>query len=381
MESRSNVEQIAELVKKSYFKLSKSSRPTTRSNGILEGTIVASVIACDINTGSTRLISIATGVKSTPNSELKRSHGKIVHDCHAEILALRGLNAVILKQIQYLKQGQNSDLVVKSGVPGKFKWKENLELALFISKLPCGDASMRTLEESSRSDDIQYSDSDENQYLDPNIRTILRGRSNYKRRGYVRTKPGRIDSKITHSISCSDKLCARQSTSVLNALNFTLLEVPIYLKYLVVPNLTNDELEYARSSLHNRIPDKNHLLNIITCKFDFEDDLNELKEPSPLCGVKLYYTTNDTIEEQILNGLKNGYYTKPSKPIRKNAESTVSRYSLWKCFVEMCPEFKDISYQSFKKAYCNDRKLNIDKVRNVLSPDGWVYTYADDFSI
>lgn len=383
MDIDQHVEDIANLVKESYFKLSKTSRPTVRSNGIREGTIVASVIAIRNDTGNLRLISTATGVKATPNFELKRSNGKILHDCHAEILALRGLNSVILKHISFIKDGQESDLLIKSGIPGKFKWRDELKLVLFISKLPCGDASMFSLKESTAADvnqdNIHYSDSDESQYLDPSVRTILRGRSNFEKKGYVRSKPGRIDSKITFSKSCTDKLCIRQCSSVLNALTFSLLEVPIYLEYLIVPNLTKDEINYAKKSFHDRINTKDHLLDIVSCKFDFPDDLTQDNEPSPMSSIKIYYKPDDMHEEQILNGLKNGYYTKPSKPIRKNAQSIVSRYTQWSQYIQINPEFKDIPYLTLKE-YCLDRKLRIDEVKKVLSPDGWVHTY-DNFTM
>lgn len=377
-----HVKEIAELVRASYSKLSKVGQPTTRSNGVKEGTIVASVIAYNTETEKFRLIDISTGVKATPNDELKRSYGKIIHDCHAEILALRGLNSVILKHVEYIMEGQESDLLIKSDLPGKFKWRANLVLLLFISKLPCGDASMYGLKESSISNgnEVNYNDSDEAQYLDPSIKTILRGRSNFGKKGFVRSKPGRSDSKITFSKSCSDKLCIRQCTSILNALTFSLLEAPIYLEYLVVPNLTTHEINYARDSLNERIFDKEHTLSIISCNFEFPDNLTFGREPSPMSSVKLYYRPHDTHEEHILNGLKNGYYTKSSKPIRKNAESIVSRYSQWTQFIKLNPQFKNMPYMTYKQTQLKDRKYKINEIRKTLSPEGWVHTH-DDFTI
>ena len=134
-------DKISDLAFSYYEKLKPSAKPVIRSNGVKEWNVLACVIAIGPDQGL-RLVSLATGVKSTPNDELKRSNGRILHDCHAEILALRGFNMVLLKQIQMLvdpKAAVVPDLVSPSSdEDGKFKLGDDWSFALYISRIPCG---------------------------------------------------------------------------------------------------------------------------------------------------------------------------------------------------------------------------------------------------
>ena len=223
-------DRVAKIVQEEYNKLKPSSKPVLRSNGVKEWTVLASTLLLDSNTGNLKMISLSTGVKALPDKELSRSGGKMIHDCHAEILALRGFNTVLLKDIDNMNQNlRQSDLLEISDANGKYHLRAKWKLILYISRLPCGDASMRTLSNSSPTSSSLKSidDSDEFQYIDPNIPTILRGRLNFSRNGVVRTKPGRLDSLTTLSKSCSDKLCLRQVTSILNCMTWSLLDLSL----------------------------------------------------------------------------------------------------------------------------------------------------------
>lgn len=65
------------------------------------------------------------------------NNGKAVFDCHAEVLARRGLQAFLYKQIEMASKGIES-LVHK--VDKKFHLREGVSFHLFVSKVPCGDA-------------------------------------------------------------------------------------------------------------------------------------------------------------------------------------------------------------------------------------------------
>lgn len=380
---------IHEVVEKAYKGLSPVCKPVLRSNNIKEWTVLAAVVAVnkDSNKEAFRLISMATGVKSTPNDDLKRSQGKILHDCHAEILAMRGMNRVLLEHVKKLKSSGalETDLIVKSSSNETYQLKPVWKLALYISALPCGDASMYPLSKDEfprgeNNQEICIRDDDSIQFVKDGNTTTLRGRMNYRRLGVTRTKPGRIDSIITLSKSCSDKLCLKQATSVLNAINWSLISPPIFLDYLVVPSkdyCCNDLTE----SFHNRLNTTFSVpLEILTCSKSFVDEKrHNNQEPSPMSSIKLFFDLPYLlpVEQAILNGLKNGFYTRGTKPLRKNCESIVSRYSQWKYFRTFGPDKTKQTYLEFKKSQCGRRKM-IDEVKKLLSPDGWISTMEDD---
>lgn len=104
----------------------KSGKPVVRSNGVEEWTVLASVVA--ITNNNIMPITLATGVKTLPDKVRSYSNGLMVHDMHAEILALRLFNYYLLEK--------DCPLVEHSGL------KHDVKLALFISEPPCGDASM-----------------------------------------------------------------------------------------------------------------------------------------------------------------------------------------------------------------------------------------------
>ena len=60
-----------------------------------------------------------------------------------------------------------------------------------------------------------------------------RGRNNYHCHGVLRTKPGRADSPMTASMSCSDKIAAWNVLGVQGALG-SLLFMPLYVDSIVI---------------------------------------------------------------------------------------------------------------------------------------------------
>ena len=385
-------DRIAKLFEDEYLKLSSACKPVIRSNGSKEWTVLSGIVAIDHLSvdKKLRLVSIGTGVKALPDATLERSHGRMVHDCHAEILALRGFNTVLLEHMNYMvtEQCGETDLIERTTAGVcilKSKWK----LALYISTLPCGDASMKDLQtynntDTNRKQELTFEENTEIQWIDQKIRSILRGRFNYDRLGVVRTKPGRYDSQITFSKSCSDKLCIKQVTSILNSLTWSLMAQPVFLDYLVIPNLAVDRCQGVHHSFRDRLgrlPQKS--LELLECNVPFFDNKSsKSEEPSSMSSVKLFLDLPERkcTEQAILNGLKNGFYTKGNKPLRKNCESAVSRLAQWKIYVNIRPDAKQQTYLEFK-AGLSERNRIIQEVKKVLSPDGWISTRNDDCHI
>ncbi|CCD26891.1 tRNA-specific adenosine deaminase NDAI_0I03230 [Naumovozyma dairenensis CBS 421] len=375
-------DRIADLLQQKYDTLKSSSKPVARSNGIKEWTVFAGIVAINTDTNDLRVISLATGVKALPNKELERSGGKMLHDGHAEIVALRGFNTVILQQIYQLKNGEETDLVIHSKDSEYYSFKSNLKIALYISQLPCGDISMRMLKERDIApEELAIKDEDSIQYINQDNKTILRGRLNFNKKGYVRTKPGRLDSQLTKSKSCSDKLCMKQYTSILNCLTFQLLEQPVYLDYMIVPGMTTEmkeDIDLCFNKQFERCVGTRHEVCYLSTSKEFKDTRNTSdQEPSAIGAIKVFIGQGNSIEQTILNGVKNGSYTKKNKPLRKNCETLVSRFSQWQIFKEIEPKYSQMSYLDFKQSQHERRKL-IDYTRSKMSPDGWISTQEDD---
>ncbi|CAL9730603.1 tRNA-specific adenosine deaminase 1 [Monosporozyma unispora] len=383
---------VSELVYTQYEKLKPTNKPRIKSNGTKECTVLSSIVAIDKlqSTTSLEILALTTGVKATPDIELCRSKGKMVHDCHAEVLAIRAFNAILLDEMIQLKNDKTSRYLLKIG--DKYKWNAKWSLVLFISRLPCGDASMDSIDSTTDEDKlINMTDNDPYQYVSPKHKKTLRGRFNFNKKGYVRTKPGRYDSKITLSKSCSDKICLRQVISLNNSFTYSLMADPIYLDYLIIPHIDSTSKISLKRCFEERVRESSypiHPFQILSTNQSFKDDIVEGKEPSPISVVKLFRASDKNVLEQaILNGVKNGSYTKGKKPLRKNCESIVSRYAFWKKYNQLNPLGNDSNnqirtYDNFKRKYNKNRDEMIISVKKLLvKGEDWVTTYNDDFDL
>ncbi|BEJ15323.1 hypothetical protein CspHIS471_0410900 [Cutaneotrichosporon sp. HIS471] len=207
-----------------YSRLPKHGKPVVRDNGVREWTVFASII---VTTPSPVVASIGTGVKCLPANRLPPL-GDTIHDSHAEVLARRGFVHYLLSEATSALENE-SDIL--SFVQGKFVIKDNVETWLYISALPCGDAS--TLHTAAHQDDAAASSYKGGlEEVLSAVEGAARGRSGYANLGAIRTKPGRRDAPASISFSCSDKIalwCAL-------GLQGGLLEcfAPVYLDHIVV---------------------------------------------------------------------------------------------------------------------------------------------------
>lgn len=212
-----------------------------------------------------------------------------------------------------------------------FNLRPGIKLALFISEPPCGDASMSSVAKGE-----PWKEQKEE---------ILRGRANFSSVGKVRTKPGRSDSKVSYSKSCSDKLCLKQFTGVLNAINSLCIE-PLYLLYLVVPNersLLSDLNRCFRERLD--LPNINdsltHPLQFLLYEEEKFSHRKHGDKSSPL-PLSFAYCDLDKTGQVLQNGVKNGAYVKNRAPAFKGA-SILSRRVLWNQAKEVIGDFENYS--------------------------------------
>lgn len=206
----------------------------------------------------------STGMKCIPVSKLPSAHGTILHDWHAEVLAIRALNHFLLEECKailaearpslYLRRRTDDDDDDADPSAGAcqqppFVWRDGVSLHMYCSEAPCGDASME-LTISAQADAAPWAAPLPRHLMERNGLTfpppsdgtettpdlLLLGRACFDHLGVVRRKPARPDAPPTLSKSCSDKLALRQCTSLLGSAA-SLLVGPrgLYLESLVLP--------------------------------------------------------------------------------------------------------------------------------------------------
>ena len=186
-------------------------------------------------------------MKCLPASKVPQANGNVLHDWHAEVLAIRGFNSWILGECALLAQsgrdGEGQWIEWTDGNPQEaqqlspgsnplppFKLKPDVQIHMFCSQAPCGDASME-LTMASQEDATPWAHAAPSSNPDDMI-----GRGHFDRLGVVRRKPARPDAPVTMSKSCSDKLALKQVTGLLSGITAQLVQVDgCYLRTLVMP--------------------------------------------------------------------------------------------------------------------------------------------------
>lgn len=287
-------EAIASLALNTFDGLPTRCKPRALHNGQSEWTPMSAIILSrssvpvletDFDSGQMtsssqaevlKIVSLATGSKSLPISALPKCNGLVLHDCHAEILALRGLNRWFLEEMERTLQDMRSEsdwLVLQdqgedqgfSRLP--FRLREGVEISLFSTEAPCGDASMELLmaEMVAAGGDVTpwTTDAISNPNSGMGEGRLPSGRGDFANLGALRRKPARADAEISMSQSCTDKLMLKQFLSILNFPTDLLIEKSeeAFLKRLVVYEDQYHEIGYQRAfSIQGRL---NHVLPVI----------------------------------------------------------------------------------------------------------------------
>lgn len=191
-------------------------------------------------------------MKCLPHSKVKSAKGCILHDSHAEVLAIRGFNRWLVGECAELaKKGLEGDgewvrwkrrdrkeelgMSFKEGLreavgldEPPFELQDNVELHMYCSEAPCGDASMELVMRE-QEDDRPWNRAphaplpEERSTTNREGGDAMLGRGHFDRLGIVRRKPARPDAPVTLSKSCSDKLAVKQCTGLLSGLTAKLL--------------------------------------------------------------------------------------------------------------------------------------------------------------
>jgi len=184
-----------------------------------------------------KVISLGTGSKCLP-TVLFSPRGDALHDCHAEVLARRGAIRWFLEEIERYHDSGGSEWIARDRDGDcKYTPKDGVHIHMYISTVPCGDASTRLLASFQDGEIAALKNSTIYPALSPN--TASRGRDNYSLYGVLRTKPGRADSPSTLCMSCSDKICAWNVLGFQGALASSCLG-PLYIQSIIIGEVSEE---------------------------------------------------------------------------------------------------------------------------------------------
>lgn len=90
-------------------------------------------------------------MKCLPASKIPQAHGIVLHDCHAEIIAIRAFNRFLIQECAILAQDDTASSVwmKRTTINEKvesfqqpYVLKDGVVIYFYSSEAPCGDASM-----------------------------------------------------------------------------------------------------------------------------------------------------------------------------------------------------------------------------------------------
>ncbi|KAI2681803.1 hypothetical protein DTO013E5_1566 [Penicillium roqueforti] len=231
-------------------------------------------------------ISVTSGAKCLSASHIPRCRGLVLHDCHAEILAIRAFNYWLLTECnsvlfreKQLPNGHDTCTLDNEKISDSpfiqrreieededntstpltewppFKLRPDIKIYMYCTCAPCGDASMElcmAAQEDATPWEISQQEASLSEIQDaelPDTETLLDGRAHFSLLGVVRRKPARMDAESTRSKSCSDKLALRQVSSLLSCETSRLIAPTenAYLAGLILPEDEISQVGCARS--------------------------------------------------------------------------------------------------------------------------------------
>ncbi|KAL6704109.1 hypothetical protein ACN47E_008772 [Coniothyrium glycines] len=216
---------IADCVLNTFAQLPGRRKPRPRHDGSREWVPLAGIVLSRGDKLS--CVSLGTGMKCLPASKLPAAQGNILHDWHAEVLAIRAFNRFLLDECLLISTPpfavsdfvRSQSVVEQSdGEHQPFTLREDATIHMYCSEAPCGDASMELVMDAQEdatpwtsAPPIMGRDTDNNG-ADGCASGALRGRSNFS-------------------------LLGAQATSLLSSTTATLISAHnAYLDSLVLPS-------------------------------------------------------------------------------------------------------------------------------------------------
>ncbi|GAA5904218.1 tRNA-specific adenosine deaminase [Sporobolomyces salmoneus] len=380
---------LARAVISQYTSLPLNGKPRPRTNGIPTWTVLAGFCLYRTTGDSTeaRCVSLGTGLKALPHSKLPL-HGDVLHDSHAEVIARRGLKLWLYRQLELAAKG--AEATVFERTQGAWRLKQEWNVGLWISTLPCGDASTYSLSLSALTLPSAPSSSPETEAIKPpdtdrvhpslgeaatlglvvtrsstppplgsSLKSdplVHRGRVSYATISALRTKPGRADSPPTTSHSCSDKLAMWTRLGIQGGLLST-LDVHVKLDFISISGVKGSDEEVEKigkeirraivGRLEERKEPRDERVKVpgigLSQNMEFGHSREAVarnagvKEEEVLsCPDTLAWAENEG-SEVITNGIRQGASSKrkSEQPLGAKARSRLSKLSLFQRHLEV----------------------------------------------
>ncbi|KAF9895366.1 hypothetical protein FE257_000271 [Aspergillus nanangensis] len=273
--------RIASLVHAHFEALPARSKPIIRPDGTREWIPMSGIVVVKgENTPEEKLacVAVTSGAKCLPASQIPTCKGLVLHDCHAEILALRAFNYWLLSECKSFLAGHQQKTEDGGDSPSVYLRRRrqqqqphnprpqlelcpDLKIYMYCTCAPCGDASME-LCMASQDDATPWEPNTHNTTPSPAPpdTEMLDGRGYFSRLGIVRRKPARADAESTRSKSCSDKLALRQVSSLLSYESSLIVAVTenAYLAGIVLP-----EEEISRAACERAFSERGRMSGLV----------------------------------------------------------------------------------------------------------------------
>ncbi|KAF2634856.1 hypothetical protein P280DRAFT_474302 [Massarina eburnea CBS 473.64] len=365
-------------------------------------------------------------MKCLPSTKLPLAHGTTLHDWHAEVLAIRAFNRFLLDQLHhtltppyppspFLRPRPASERTPSSFQP--FTIAEDVQIYMYCSEAPCGDASMElvmqaqedatpwtspvpTISSPNTEKHLQELATSQKEEEEEEIISGLRGRSHFSHLGLLRYKPSRPDAPPTHSKSCTDKLTLTQTVSLLTSLTSLLISPQnAYLTTLILPStqLIPSACLRAFTRTEGRMAPitpgmeggwnggyKWHGFDVVGTQREFEWCRRnvEVGKGQKAVAANMSAVWTPGWQETLIGGVLQG-----RKQFDPRGASGISRMGMWKVAVQIAavagvPMLVDaLAKKTYREVKCDglfaDRTKVKEDVRNA-SLKGWVRNAGDD---